>query len=465
MFLTKEEAQFIKMTETRIPKLITLLAIPTVIAMLVTALYNFADTAFVASLNNDSITAAVNVVFPLMTVIQAVGFMVGMGAGSIIARLLGKHLDTEASKTASNALFLTVLFGIVILIFGLIFIKPLMKLLNASDTVLPYARDYAFYIIIASPIVMASFALNNFLRAEGKAKLSTIGLTTGAILNVILDPLFIFVFKLGIAGAAIATAISQSVSFIILLSFYLRKKTVVELHIKNISFNFRDFGLICVIGLPSLLRQGLASVATILLNGAANTYGGDTGTAAMGVVAKITQVIFMIMLGIGQGYQPVVGYNYGARKYKRVKESFWFMLIMSTCIMVIGSALFAIFAEPLVDLLVEKEEGIAIGVNALRFQCLGLAFCALGVACNMSFQSLGKKVRAILVSILRQGICYIPFIIILPIYMGITGVEISMMIADILTFIICIPFAISFFKEINKRIALESEEIKEETIV
>lgn len=465
MFLTKEEAQFIKMTETRIPKLITLLAIPTVIAMLVTALYNFADTAFVASLNNDSITAAVNVVFPLMTMIQAVGFMVGMGAGSIIARLLGKHLDTEASKTASNALFLTVLFGIVILIFGLIFIKPLMILLNASDTVLPYARDYAFYIIIASPIVMASFALNNFLRAEGKAKLSTIGLTTGAILNVILDPLFIFVFKLGIAGAAIATAISQSVSFIILLSFYLRKKTVVELHIKNISFNFRDFGLICVIGLPSLLRQGLASVATILLNGAANTYGGDTGTAAMGVVAKITQVIFMIMLGIGQGYQPVVGYNYGARKYKRVKESFWFMLIMSTCIMVIGSALFAIFAEPLVDLLVEKEEGTAIGVNALRFQCLGLAFCALGVACNMSFQSLGKKVRAILVSILRQGICYIPFIIILPIYMGITGVEISMMIADILTFIICIPFAISFFKEINKRIALENEEIKEETIV
>ena len=452
MFLTKEEAQYIKMTETKIPKLITLLAIPTVIAMLVTALYNFADTVFVASLNNDSITAAVNVVFPLMTMIQAVGFMIGMGAGSIIARLLGKHLDVEASKTASNALFLTLLFGVVILIFGLIFISPLMKVLNASETVLPYARDYAFYIIIASPIVMASFALNNFLRAEGKAKLSTIGLTTGAILNVILDPVFIFAFNLGIKGAAIAT-------------FYLRKKTVVELHVKNISFNFKDFGLICVIGLPSLLRQGLASVATILLNGAANTYGGDPGTAAMGVVAKITQVIFMIMLGIGQGYQPVVGYNYGAKKYKRVKESFWFMLIMSTCVMVIGSGLLAILAKPLVTLLVENESGIKIGVNALRYQCLGLSFCALGVACNMSFQSLGKKVRAILVSILRQGLCYIPFIIILPIYMGITGVEISMMIADILTFIICIPFAISFFKEINSKIDINVEITNEETTV
>ena len=465
MFLTKEEAQYIKMTETRIPKLITLLAIPTVIAMLVTALYNFADTVFVASLNNDSVTAAVNVVFPLMTMIQAVGFMIGMGAGSIIARLLGKHLDKEASKTASNALFLTVLFGVIILVFGLIFISPLMKLLNASSTVLPYARDYAFYIIIASPIVMASFALNNFLRAEGKAKLSTIGLTTGAILNVILDPVFIFAFNLGIKGAAIATAISQAISFIILLSFYLRKKTIVELHINNISFNFKDFGIICVIGLPSLLRQGLASVATILLNGAADTYGGDSGTAAMGVVAKITQVIFMIMLGIGQGYQPVVGYNYGAKKYKRVKESFWFMLIMSTCVMVIGSGFLAIFAKPLVSLLVEDVNGIKIGVNALRYQCLGLAFCALGVACNMSFQSLGKKVRAILVSILRQGLCYIPFIIILPIYIGITGVEISMMIADILTFIICIPFAISFFKEINSKIDIDFEKVNEDMTV
>ena len=463
--MTKEEAQYIKMTETKIPKLITMLAIPTVISMLVTALYNFADTAFVASLNNDSITAAVNVVFPLMTIIQAVGFMVGMGAGSIIARLLGKHLDIEASKTASSALFLTLLFGFIILIFGLIFVNPLMKLLNASATVLPHARSYAIYIIIASPIVMASFALNNFLRAEGKAKLSAIGLTVGAILNVLLDPLFIFVFDLGIKGAAIATALSQTVSFIILFSFYLRKKTVVKLGISYISFRFKDYGLICMIGLPSLLRQGLASIATILLNGASDTHGGDSATAALGVVAKITQVVFMVMLGIGQGYQPVVGYNYGAKKYKRVKQAFWYMFIMSSCIMIIGSGLLAIFARPLVDLLVEDESGINIGINALRYQCIGLSFCALGVACNMSFQSLGKKVRAILVSMLRQGLCYIPFIIILPIYMGITGVELSMMIADLLTFVIVIPFTISFFKEINDKIkALEIEETNKEII-
>ena len=453
--MTKEEAQYIKMTETRIPKLITMLAIPTVISMLVTALYNFGDTYFVASLKDDSITAAVNVVFSLMTLIQAIGFMIGMGAGSIIARLLGKHLDKEASKTASSALFIALVVGVIILIFGEIFIDGLMKLLNASDTVLPHARSYAFYIIIAAPIMMAAFVLNNFLRAEGKAKLSTIGLTTGGILNLLLDPLFIFALDMGIAGAAIATAISQAVSFIILLSFYLANKTVVKLSIKNISFNFRDYGAICVIGLPSLLRQGLASIATILLNGAANQYGGDAGTAAMGVVAKITQIIFMIMLGIGQGYQPVVGYNYGAHKYERVKQSFWFMLFMSSIVMVVGSAILAILADPLIKIFVTTPSGIEIGKYALYYQCIGLVFCPLGVACNMSFQSLGKKFRAIIVSCFRQGLFYIPFIIILPIYMEITGVELSMMIADILTFIVCIPFAISFFKEINSKISTD----------
>ena len=452
MFLTREEAQFKKMTETKIPKLITLLAIPTVISMLVTAIYNFGDTYFVASLKDDSITGAVNVVFSLMTLIQAIGFMIGMGAGSIMARLLGKHKKEEASKIASSALFIALIFGILIVIFGLIFINPLMRMLRASDTIMPYARKYAFYIIISSPIMMASFVLNNFLRAEGKAKLSTIGLTTGGLLNLLLDPLFIFGFKMGITGAAIATAISQTVSFIILLSFYLAKKTVVELHVKNISFKFKTYGSICLIGLPSLLRQGLASIATILLNGASYDYGGDPGVAAMGVVAKITQIIFMIMLGIGQGYQPVVGYNYGAKKYHRVKEAFWFMFIMSSLVMITGSGILAIIARPLVRVFVQDPSGVKIGIHALRLQCIGLCFCALGVACNMSFQSLGKKVRAILVSCLRQGICYIPFIIILPIYMGITGVEFSMMIADILTFIICIPFAISFFKEINKKI-------------
>ena len=462
--MTKEEAQYITMTETKISKLITMLAIPTVISMLVTALYNFGDTYFVTSLNNDTITAAVNVVFPLMTIIQAIGFMIGMGAGSIIARLLGKHLDKEASKVASSALFSAILVGSIIMTFGLIFIDPLMHLIRASDTVMPYARSYAFYIILSAPIMMASFALNNCLRAEGKAKLSTIGLTTGGVLNLLLDPLFIFTFNLGIKGAAIATAISQCVSFIILLSFYLAKKTVIKLSIKNISFKFKDYGLICVIGLPSLLRQGLASIATVLLNDAANHYGGDPGTAAMGVVAKITQIIFMVMLGIGQGYQPVVGYNYSSKKYNRVKEAFWFMVKMSSIVMIFGSLILALLSDPLVRVFVNSESGISIGRNALIFQCIGLVFCPLGVACNMSFQSLGKKFRAILVSCLRQGICYIPFIIVLPLFIGITGVELSLMIADILTFIISIPFAISFLKEINnKQLELENKEIIAET--
>ena len=463
--MTREEKQYILMAETKIPKLITLLAIPTVISMLISALYNFGDTYFITMLKNDSITAAVNVVFPLMTIIQAIGFMIGMGAGSIIARLLGKHLVNEANKVASSALFAAIVIGSFIMIFGLIFIDPLMFIIRASTTVKPYAREYAFYIILASPLMMSSYVLNNALRAEGKAKLSTVGLVSGALLNLFLDPLFIFTFKLGIKGASMATAISMAIGFIIMLSFYLSNKTVVKLGFRNISFKLNDYGLIFIIGLPSLLRQGLASVATIILNDQAYTYGGDPGTAAMGVVAKITQIVFMVMLGIGQGYQPVVGYNYSAKKYQRVKQAFWFMVIMSSIVVVIGSSALAISSRPLVRLLVHEESGIKIGVNTLLFQCIGLVFCALGVACNMSFQSLGKKFRAILVSCLRQGICYIPFILILPITMGISGVEISLMIADILTFIICIPFAISFFKEINNHMAEDSkEEIQVEQI-
>ena len=449
--MTKEEAQYITMTETKIPKLITSLAIPTVISMLITALYNFADTYFVTLLGNDSITAAVNVVFPLMTIIQAIGFMIGMGAGSIIARLLGKHLEKEASKIATSALFSAILLGVIIMTLGLIFINPLMIVIRASDTVLPYAREYAFYIILASPIMMASYVLNNGLRAEGKAKLSTIGLVIGVVLNVILDPILIFGFKLGIKGASIATAISMVVGFMILFSFYIRNKTVVKLAFNNISFKFNDYGLIMVIGLPSLLRQGLASVSTVLLNDAANTYGGDPGTAAMGVVAKITQIVFMVMLGIGQGYQPVAGYNYSSKKYDRVKEAFWFMFKMSTIVMIVGASTLAILSDPLIRAFVKTDSGISIGRNALLYQCIGLVFCPLGVACNMSFQSLGKKTRAIIVSCFRQGLCYIPFILILPIYIGVTGVELSLMIADILTFVLCIPFAIDFFKEINKK--------------
>ena len=450
--MTREEKQYIYMTETKIPKLITLLAIPTVISMLITALYNFTDTYFITMLKNDSITAAANVVFPLMTIIQAIGFMIGMGAGSIIARLLGKHLVDEANKVASSALFCAILLGTLIMIFGLIFIDPLMILIRASDTVKQYAKEYAFYIILAAPIMMGSYVLNNALRAEGKAKLSTVGLVIGVGLNIILDPILIFSCNMGIKGASIATAISMAVGFVILLLFFLMNKTVVKLGFKSISFKFNDYGLIFIIGLPSLLRQGLASIATIILNNQANIYGGDPGTAAMGVVAKITQIVFMIMLGIGQGYQPVVGYNYSAKKYDRVKQSFWFMLIMSSIVMIIGSSILAICSVPLVSMLVHDESGVKIGVYTLLFQCIGLVFCPLGVACNMSYQSLGKKFRAILVSCLRQGICYIPFIIVLPIFMGVTGVELSLMIADILTFFICIPFAISFFREINNHI-------------
>lgn len=451
--MTKEEKQYERMTKTKIPKLVTLLAVPTVISMLVTAIYNFGDTYFVSSLKNISATAAVGIVFSLMTIIQAIGFMIGMGAGSIISRLLGVHKQKEASSVAITALSSAFLVGVVIAIFGSIFINQLMDVLGASDTVLPYARSYAKYILLAAPIMSSAFVLNNVLRAEGKAKMSMIGLTTGGIINLLLDPLFLFTFDMGIAGAAIATAISQLISFLIMLYFFISKKTIISLNLKNISKAKEVYGRILITGLPSFCRQGLASIATILLNNYADIYGGDPGTAAMGVVTKIFQVIFMIVLGVGQGYQPVVGYNYSAKEYKRVKEAFLFMFFASTSIMVIGSVTIYCLAEPLVKIFTHDDIlALQIGVNAIKWQCYGMPLVVVGVACNMSFQSIGKKTSAIVVSCMRQGIFYIPLIIWLPSIFGMDGVMMAPAFADILTCLASIPFAVLFFIELDRKI-------------
>lgn len=450
----RNDAHYARMTQTPIGELIVSLAIPTIVSMLVTSIYNMADTYFVSKLGT-SASGAVGVVFSLMAIIQAVGFTIGMGSGSWISRLLGAHEGDRASEVASSGFFSSIAFGLLLAVVGTLLIDPLMRVLGATGTILPYARDYGAYILVAAPVMMASFVLNNILRSEGKAKLAMIGIAAGGVLNVLLDPLFIFGFKLGIAGAAIATALSQCVGFAILLASFLGGKTAVKLSIAGIS---KDPGIYLNIlknGLPSFSRQGLASVSTVALNLNAAVYG-DAAVAAMSIVSKIFMFIFSIILGIGQGYQPVVGFNYGAKRFKRVREAFFFTLKLSAAAMTACAVAGFANAPAIMRLFIAADpEVIRIGATALRAQCLAMPLIPLGVACNMTFQSIGKSWTATFLSTARQGIFFLPPILILPSFIGLLGVQITQPIADACTFLVCIPIIVGFFRELDASDAVE----------
>ena len=443
--MEKENQQYIKMTETKISSLISSLAVPTIVSMLITSIYNMADTFFVSKLGA-SASGAIGIVFSLMAIIQAVGFTLGQGSGSVISRLLGEQKNDEADKIGSSGFVASVGFGGFLMVMGLIFLEPLMRLLGSTDTILPFACEYAQYIFLAAPVMAASFVLNNLLRAEGKAKLAMIGITVGGVLNILLDPIFIFALGLGVSGAAIATALSQCISFLILLSHFLRNRTIINLKLSNASTELIIYLRIIKNGLPSFCRQGLASISTVALNLNAAVYG-DAAVAAMSIVGKIFMMIFSMLLGFGQGYQPVVGYNYGAKKFDRVREAFFFTLKVGVSIMTSLGILGFLLARNIMGwFIADDEEVIAIGVRAFRAQCLVMPLMALGVVCNMTFQSIGKAWRATFLSCTRQGIFFLPFILILPRFLGITGVEITQPVADLCNFFCCLPFAVLFLK-------------------
>ena len=447
--MTNSQAQFIKMTETPIPNLVSKLAVPTIISMLVSSIYNMADTFFVAKLGT-SAAGAVGIVFSLMAVIQAVGFGLGMGSGSNISRLLGQQKNKEADIIASTGFFSAITFGLILTFFGTIFIDYLMKNLGATETILPYAKDYAKYILFGAPIMCASFVMNNILRSEGKATLSMVGITFGGILNIILDPVFIFVFKLGISGAAIATLLSQCISFSLLLSCFIRKKSTTKLHIKNVSKKIGTYFLIIKTGLPSLCRQALASTATIFLNVSASFYG-DSAVAAMSIVGRIFMFTMSAMIGLGQGFQPVLGYNYGAKKYDRVREAIFFTGKVGTVVMTSFAVIGFIFAEDIMKVFRKEDlEVIVIGAFAIKMQCLALPTHPMIVVSNMTLQIVGKSWQGTFLSAARQGIFFLPLIIIFSQAMGLIGIQITQPVADVLTAICTVPFMILFFKEIKQ---------------
>jgi len=449
-----DDAQYGRMTEAPVGGLIVSLAIPTIVSMMISAIYNMADTYFVSKLGT-SASGAVGVVFSLMAIIQAVGFTIGMGSGSWISRLLGSRKVEEASGVAAAGFYSSIAFGLLLAVLGLAFLDPLVRLLGATQTIAPYARDYASYILFAAPIMAASFVLNNILRAEGRARFAMIGIATGGILNCGLDPLFIFGFGMGIAGAAIATALSQLVSFVILLAAFLRGKTATKLGPRRLPGKAAPYLTILKLGLPSLLRQGLASVSTIALNVSAALYG-DAAVAAMSIVGKIFMFIFSITLGIGQGYQPVVGYNYGAGRLGRVRAAFFFTWKACTAVMVVCAVGGFVAARRLIALFIASDPAVvSIGAKALRAQCLALPLIPLGVMCNMTFQSIGRSWTATLLSAARQGFFFLPLIVALPRFLGLAGLQYTQPLADVCTFLCCIPFAVSFLRELGKEKAEE----------
>ena len=445
--MTKEEKQYKKMTEGSTSKLVFTLGLPAMISMLVTAIYNIADTLFVSKIDADGLaSAAVTIVFPLMAIIQAIGFTFGMGSGSLISSKLGERKEEEAQRIGSSAFYVSIILGAVISILSLIFLNPLLKVLGASSNVMPYAKDYGIYVIIGFPIMAGSFVMNNILRSEGKAKFSMIGLTVGGILNIFLDPLFINTFGMGIKGAAIATVISQSISFIILLSMFIFKKSIIKLAFNKISKSFEIYSSIIKVGFPSLCRQGLASIATILLNNMAQKYGSDQAQAAMGIVSKVVMIIFSMGLGIGQGYQPVCGYNYFAKKYDRVCEAMKFTFVFALAVMTFVSLICFIFSDKIIKWFNENEDIVRIGSKALKYQCISMPFLSVNVIINMTLQSTRKNFMATILSCCRQGLFFIPIILLLPLLIEIDGVVFTQPISDICTCLFSIPFYFIFFK-------------------
>ena len=446
--LERSRLQFEKMTQTPVPKLILGLAAPTILSMLITSIYNLADTFFVGQLST-SASGAVGVVSSLMAIIQALGFMLGHGAGGIISRSLGSQDTHAATKFASTSFFTALTFGAVLTVLGLAALPDFMMLLGSTDTILPHACAYARPILIAAPLMMSSLVMNNILRYEGKASFAMIGLVTGGVLNIVLDPVFIFGLGMGTGGAGTATALSQSISFCILLSMFLRGKTVSQFRLSAVTREARDFGRILLGGAPSFGRQGLNSIGGMLLNIAARSYG-DASVAGMSIVSRIFMFILSVAIGVGQGLQPVASFNYGARNYLRVRQAAVFTLKAAFALLVVLIAVCWWNDENLIRLFRDDPEVTAVALPAFRYQCFAILLQPVIAVTNMTFQSVGKAGRATFLACCRQGVCFIPLILVLPRVLGLVGVELCQPIADALTFFISLPFLLAFLRQLEQ---------------
>lgn len=446
--MTKEE-KYRQMIETPVNHLIPRLAVPTIISMLVTSIYNMADTFFVSQIST-SASGAVGVMFSAMSMIQAIGFTLGMGSGNHISRSLGNRDEERAGVFAATAFYTAAIIGTAILVFGTLFSRQLVFFLGATQTIAPYAQDYARYILIGAPFMMTSFVMNNILRSQGNAVFAMVGITVGGILNMILDPLLIFGLNMGISGAAIATMVSQMISFAILLYQCNARPDCIKIQLSKFRPSGKVYGEILHAGLPSFCRQGLASAAAVILNFAAGPYG-DAAIAAMSIVTRFMMFINSSLIGFGQGFQPVCGFNFGAERYDRVLEAFWFCVKVAVIMLtVFGVVSFGISRPIITAFRREDLQVIEIGTLALRLQLLTMPFQAWVIMVNMLTQSIGYGFRASLVAMGRQGLFLIPALLILPKMFGILGLQMAQPIADMMTFVLATVIVSGILKELGQ---------------
>lgn len=430
-------------------RVIISLSVPTIISMLVTSFYNIADTYFVGQIDTQS-TAAVGIVFSVMSIIQAMGFFFGHGSGNYISRKLGAKEKENAERMASTGFFYALFIGIVLAVLGQIFLTPLSKALGSTPTILPYTERYLGIILLGAPFMTSSLVLNNQIRFQGNAVYGMIGIVTGAVINVVLDPILIFVYDLGVTGAALATVISQFCSFVLLLCM--------SHHGGNIPIRYCNFTPswtfvkeIISGGTPSLARQGLLSLSTILLNVAAGVYG-DAAIAGMSIVSRIGMFINAFLIGFGQGFQPLCGFNYGAELYGRVRQGFWFCVKVGSIFLLVCSVCGMGYAEEIVSLFRKGDpDVIAVGADTLRWQFITYPLGAWVIVSNMMLQTIRKPVRATILSSGRQGLFFIPLIFILPYFFGLTGVEMCQAMSDLLTFFLAIPLTCGVLQEMKHK--------------
>ncbi|MCD7716538.1 MAG: MATE family efflux transporter [Lachnospiraceae bacterium] len=433
-----------------VERIIPRLAGPTILSMLITSIYNMADTFFVSQLGT-SASGAVGIVYSAMALIQAFSFMIGMGAGNNISRLLGKGEEAEAEKYASVAWFTGFALGCVVAVLGMTTLEPIVMLLGSTETIAPYAMAYARYIFLAAPFMMCSFIMNNLLRFQGLAVYSMVGITTGGILNMVLDPILIFGLGMGTMGAGVATGFSQFVSFCILLFMCNTHKDAIRITPRNYRPSLQIYGRILYTGAPSLARQGIASISSVMLNSIAGSYG-DAAVAAMSIVSRFTMFINSVVIGFGQGFQPVCAFNFGAKKYDRVKRSFWFCVKVATITLLVLCGISLLFSGHIIALFRRDDaEVIAIGTFALRAQLVTMPLWGYYIMCNMFSQSIGYGFRASIISCARQGLFLIPVLAVLPRFFGLRGLQLSQPLSDVLAFFLAFVLASGILKELDRK--------------
>ena len=442
--MTNADQHYKKMTQTPVAKLILNLGIPTTISMLITNIYNMADTYFVGTLG-ESAQAATGVLFTIQAIMQGIAFMLGHGGGTFIARALADKNTREATKYISSAFFAGGLIGLIITVLGLTFLEPLVRFLGSTETIVPHAKDYGMWILLAAPFIICSFILNNGLRYEGKAFYAMFGLTAGGILNILGDYILVMKCGMGVYGAGLATAASQVVSFGILLYMYL-KMAQSTIQFQAVSKDYRLYLSVARIGLPSLIRQGLTSVTNGLLNNVTKPFG-DAAIAAMSVVSRYSNFLMCVGLGMGQGFQPVASFNYQAKEYGRVKKGLLFTTVFGIVFIGAMSTVSIIFAEPIISIFQKQPDVIIIGSKALRFTAIGMMFMPFSVPVNMLYQSIQQPTISSLLSLIRSGLVTIPLLLFGVPILGLLGIQIAQPTADVIAGLISIPFIIRFLRQ------------------